>query len=127
MTNFKITLNNTEIDSDKIFPYVKNGEVKDAVLFMKEETGCSNEEAYKVYKELKQMINPKPLKQAERDILKRDDNTYQQSNIPHCPVCNSTNIEKISVGKKFKGSILFGIFSSDAQKTMYCKDCGYKF
>lgn len=73
------------------------------------------------------MINPKPLKQAERDILKREDNTYQQSNIPHCPVCNSTNIEKISVGKKFKGSILFGIFSSDAQKTMYCKDCGYKF
>ena len=46
---------------------------------------------------------------------------------PHCPVCNSTNIEKISVGKKIKGSMLFGLFSNDAKKQMRCKDCGYKF
>lgn len=127
MINFKITLNNTEIDSEKIFPYVENGEVKDAVLFMKKETGCSNEEAYEVYKELKQMVNPKPLKQAERDKLKKEYKTSQQLNIPHCPVCNSTNIEKISLGKKAKGSFLFGFLSSDVRKQMHCKDCGYKF
>lgn len=51
----------------------------------------------------------------------------QSSNVPHCPVCNSTNIEKISVGKKIKGSMLFGLFSNDAKKQMHCKDCGYKF
>lgn len=48
-------------------------------------------------------------------------------NTPHCPVCNSTNIEKISIGKKAKGSFLFGILSSDVRKQMHCKDCGYKF
>lgn len=53
--------------------------------------------------------------------------TKQSSNVPHCPVCNSTNIEKISVGKKIKGSMLFGLFSNDAKKQMHCKDCGYKF
>ena len=51
----------------------------------------------------------------------------QQQNIPHCPVCNSTNIEKISLGKKAKGSFLFGFFSSDVRNQMHCKDCGYKF
>ena len=53
--------------------------------------------------------------------------TTQQQNIPHCPVCNSTNIEKISLGKKAKGSFLFGFFSSDVRNQMHCKDCGYKF
>lgn len=51
----------------------------------------------------------------------------QPSNVPHCPVCNSTNIEKISLGKKAKGSFLFGFFSSDVRNQMHCKDCGYKF
>lgn len=51
----------------------------------------------------------------------------QPSNQPKCPTCGSTNIEKISVGKKMKGSFLFGIFSSDVRNTMHCKDCGYKW
>lgn len=49
----------------------------------------------------------------------------QQSNQPKCPTCGSTNIEKISAGKKMSGSFLFGIFSSDIRNTMHCKDCGY--
>lgn len=51
----------------------------------------------------------------------------EEANLPKCPVCNSSNIEKISVGKKIKGSMLFGLFSNDAKKQMRCKDCGYKF
>ena len=62
-----------------------------------------------------------PLSDNENDVYK------QPSNLPKCPVCNSTNIEKISVGKKIKGSMLFGLFSNDAKKQMRCKDCGYKF
>lgn len=46
---------------------------------------------------------------------------------PKCPTCGSTNIEKISVGKKIGGSFLFGIFSSDVRNTMHCKDCGAKW
>lgn len=53
--------------------------------------------------------------------------TSNQPNTPHCPVCNSTNIEKISLGKKAKGSLLFGFLSSDVRKQMHCMDCGYKF
>lgn len=51
----------------------------------------------------------------------------EKKNIPKCPTCGSTNIEKISVGKKIGGSFLFGIFSSDVRNTMHCKDCGAKW
>ena len=51
----------------------------------------------------------------------------QTQNMPKCPTCGSTNIEKISVGKKIGGSFLFGIFSSDVRNTMHCKDCGVKW
>lgn len=51
----------------------------------------------------------------------------QQSNQPKCPTCGSTNIEKISIGKKAFGGMMFGIFSSDVRKTMHCKNCGCKW
>lgn len=51
----------------------------------------------------------------------------KESNIPQCPTCGSTNIEKISTGKKVLGGAMFGLFSSDIRKTMHCKNCGYKW
>ena len=63
----------------------------------------------------------------EYDRKEQARQSTQQQNVPHCPVCNSTNIEKISLGKKAKGSFLFGFFSSDVRNQMHCKDCGYKF
>lgn len=48
-------------------------------------------------------------------------------NIPKCPTCGSTNIEKISAGKKLAGSMLFGLFSKDAKSTFHCKNCNYKW
>lgn len=51
----------------------------------------------------------------------------EEDNKPKCPTCGSTNIEKISLGKKAVGGALFGIFSSDVRKSMHCKNCGYKW
>lgn len=51
----------------------------------------------------------------------------QTQHIPKCPTCQSPNIEKISAIKKVIGGALFGLFSSDVQKTMHCKNCGYKW
>ena len=56
---------------------------------------------------------------------------YQQSpstiNTPKCPTCGSTNIKKISATKRWIGTGLFGLGSSDIGKTMQCNNCGYKF
>ena len=51
----------------------------------------------------------------------------EEDNLPKCPTCGSTNIEKISLGKKAVGGALFGLFSSDVRKTMHCKNCGFKW
>lgn len=51
----------------------------------------------------------------------------QSSNTPKCPTCGSTNIKKISATKRWVGTGLFGIASSDMGKTMQCENCGYKW
>lgn len=50
-----------------------------------------------------------------------------QSTKPHCPTCNSTNIQKISGTERFVTTGLFGLASSNVGKTMHCKNCGYKW
>lgn len=63
------------------------------------------------------------LKQQENN----EKTTKQDTNISKCPTCGSSNIEKISLGKKAVGGALFGLFSSDVRKTMHCKNCGAKW
>lgn len=133
MKNFKITLNGTQIDSEDVFKYVRKWEIKDAIQYLINETGCT-EEANEVVDEikdlmkgsLKQSVNKNTYNYQSAQSSKPIHSTQSQ-NVPHCPTCNSTNIEKISVGKKMKGSFLFGIFSSDVRNQMHCKDCGYKW
>lgn len=50
-----------------------------------------------------------------------------QPNVPKCPTCQSTNIEKISLTSKAIGGAMFGLFSSNVRKTMRCKNCKYKW
>lgn len=66
-------------------------------------------------------------KNKEKFLQQKTSDKFKQSNTPHCPTCNSTNVQKISVAKKATGFALVGIFSSNFGKTMQCKNCGYKF
>ena len=59
--------------------------------------------------------------------MSRPIQTNFQQNTPNCPTCGSTNIEKISAGKKAIGFVAVGVFSSNFGKTMHCKQCGYKW
>ena len=53
--------------------------------------------------------------------------SYTPKNTPKCPTCGSTNVEKISAGKKAIGCVAVGVFSSNFGKTMHCKQCDYKW
>jgi predicted RNA-binding Zn-ribbon protein involved in translation (DUF1610 family) len=53
--------------------------------------------------------------------------TPTSQNIPKCPTCGSTNVERISTAQKAFGFALVGLFSSNLGKTMHCKNCGYKW
>lgn len=52
----------------------------------------------------------------------------EQPNTPKCPICQSTDLAKISTAKKAGKIILFGIFGAgDVGKTWKCNNCGSKF
>ncbi len=51
----------------------------------------------------------------------------KESNIPKCPTCSSTNIEKISSFNKAAGAVMFGLFSKTARSQFKCRNCGYKW
>ena len=49
-------------------------------------------------------------------------------NVPKCPTCSSTDIQKISGGSKAVKVALFGIFAAGAvSKTFKCNKCGYQW
>lgn len=53
--------------------------------------------------------------------------TAKEANKPHCPICNSTNVERIGAVRKGVSIAVLGLFSGDIGKTMVCNNCGYKF
>lgn len=67
------------------------------------------------------------MNQFKANLKQQENSKVEEDNRPKCPTCGSTNIEKISLGKKAVGGALFGLFSSDIRKTMHCKNCGAKW
>lgn len=62
------------------------------------------------------------------EAIKRENMRSQQQNIPHCPICGSAKLSKISGAKKAIKIGLFGIFGAgDLGKTWKCENCGSKF
>lgn len=71
------------------------------------------------------------LKQQERDE-ERQEQLQQQSNaptlnIPKCPICGSTDIEKIGTLDRAVSTAMVGIASDKIGKQYKCRNCGYKF
>lgn len=69
------------------------------------------------------------LEMKERVRRKREERMTieKEQNVPKCPTCGSTNVNKISTTKKAMGFLTVGVFSSNLGKTMECKNCGYKW
>ena len=49
------------------------------------------------------------------------------ANLILCPNCRSSNVQKISAGRKLAGAIGFGLFSKTATSQYECKKCKYKW
>ena len=54
-------------------------------------------------------------------------NPQPTQNVPHCPNCQSTNIQKISMTSRAISGLTFGILSSSIGKTFKCNKCKYKW
>lgn len=52
----------------------------------------------------------------------------ERKHIPHCPICGSANVHKISLGNKIGAAAIFNVFSiGHISKTFKCGNCGAKF
>lgn len=53
----------------------------------------------------------------------------KQNCIPRCPVCGSTNVNKINIGSRAVKMAVFGVVraADDAGKTYKCENCASKF
>lgn len=49
----------------------------------------------------------------------------EQSRVPKCPTCGSTNIRKMGGVERGVSIAAFGIFSKKINKTFKCGNCGY--
>lgn len=109
----------------------------EAVSYIQKHFKCNNEVANQVYTEYKKQIYNE-LKRIDDEI--KSSLTPQQiahanaiarewQNKPKCPICGSTNINKITLGSRAVKTAVFGIVGTvdDAGKTYKCGNCGSKF
>ena len=75
----------------------------------------------------KRVALEKRQEEATSNRLYMEKQQAQKANVPKCPTCGSTNVEKISTAKKAFGFAMVGLFSSNLGKTMECRNCGYKW
>ena len=60
--------------------------------------------------------------------VERQEKVQREQNTPKCPICQSTNLSKITTVQKAGKIVLFGIFGmGDNGKTWKCNNCGSKF
>lgn len=98
----------------------------EAVAYIEKFFECDNQTANEVFTIFKKKTGnpPSPQQIAHANAVARE-----WQNQPKCPICSSTNIQKISITKRAVKTAFFGALGAvdDAGKTYQCKNCGSKF
>ena len=64
------------------------------------------------------------LQQEQSDAIREQ---KRESNRPHCPFCNSTDVRKISGGERAVSILGLGLLSKKINKSFKCNKCGGTF
>lgn len=136
MKHFDIKLNDVIINSKDIHQFLVKGKKSDAILYVKEKTNCTDEQAIEVVEEIYSVMKniqqntvslwkttKKEIKKDVIDCSSRSSPTPVQPNQPHCPYCNSTNLTKVSGTSRFVSTLMFGIGSKKIGKQWKCNNC----
>lgn len=103
------------------------GELKNNPLFSIEDYQKQVQKKIQINQRLNEYEKRKLLEQQAKNLARMQKEKDKQNCIPKCPTCGSTNVVKISLGKKAVGGALVGLYSSDIRNTMHCKNCGAKW
>ena len=69
------------------------------------------------------------LEQMDKNLAAMQKEKDRKDWIPECPICGSSNIQKITLGTRAVKTAAFGVVGAvdDAGKTYKCSNCGSKF
>lgn len=114
-----IELIETDMLFSEMFSSAKAEDIKLKEQSLKEKYAYSNP-----------LYNEELDKQIREQVRKEVDNikpASQNSNVPKCPTCGSTNIKRISTANRAVSIGLFGLLSGKIGKNYECKNCKAKW
>lgn len=105
------------------------GELRDNPLFSMEDYQKQVQKKIQLNQRLEEYEKRKLFEQQAKNLAQMQKDKDKQNCIPKCPICGSTNINKITVGSRAVKTAVFGVVGAvdDAGKTYRCKNCGSKF
>lgn len=97
-------------------------EIANNPIFSIELYNAQMEKKRKSNKEQAEFHRKQRCEQLEKNLIK-------QNCIPKCPICGSTNVNKITITTRAVKTAVFGVYGAvdDAGKTWKCENCGSKF
>lgn len=105
------------------------GELKNNPLFSLEDYEKQVQRQIQRNQELDEWEKQKMLERQAKNLAQIQKEKYKQNCIPKCPICGSTNVNKITVGSRAVKTAVFGVAGAvdDSGKTYKCENCGSKF
>lgn len=65
------------------------------------------------------------LKMSQFKATQNQAKVVEEDNVPKCPTCNSTNIQKIGGLERVGSVAMLGLFSKKINKSFKCGNCGH--
>ena len=98
-------------------------------IFSPEAYNAQIERERKLDKELAEFHHKQSCERQAKNIARMQKEKDKVNCIPKCPICGSTNVEKITIGTRAVKTAAFGVIGAvdDAGKTWKCGNCGSKF
>ena len=113
--------------------FLDENKVAEAISYIQDSFGCDEETAkntlllYKeqIYDELKKIIKETVSSLSPAQIAYNNAVAGELQNVPTCPICQSTNLKKISGLSKVGSIAVWGVFAAGrTSKTWHCNHCG---
>lgn len=119
-----------ERTTGKATAYPKTAEEQDAYIYsLLERCGKTDEYSEEAHQNFRRKLHEWAEEERKKPSqpVSQQQSTPSSTNQPHCPVCQSTNIEKIGIFKRMLSTSMFGIASDKVGKQWHCKSCGNNF
>lgn len=119
-----------ERTTGKATAYPKTAEEQDAYIYsLLERCGKTDEYSEEAHQNFRRKLHEWAEEERKKPSqpVSQQQSTPASTTQPHCPVCQSTNIEKIGMFKRMLSTSMFGIASDKVGKQWHCKDCGNNF